>query len=236
MVTSTTLRPRVWVKSITDVIAKAGGSVHGKPDWWGKRQFAYPINKKEYGYYVVINLLAARRRTRRARALLPYRRRHRPPQVAASPRCRGGSPRHGRSQPDTSGVRTPLPEGAATMADNTVTLVGNLTHDPELRFTTGGRGHGQLRPRRQPSLPGEQRMAGADLVLQRGRLGHSGRERCRVAQQGHPHHRHRSSRAASVRDQGRREAFRRRDRRRRDRPVPALGPCRGRAHRSRRRR
>ena len=26
------------------------------------------------------------------------------------------------------------------MADNTVTLVGNLTKDPELRFTTGGRG------------------------------------------------------------------------------------------------
>jgi single-strand DNA-binding protein len=26
------------------------------------------------------------------------------------------------------------------MADNTVTLVGNVTRDPELRFTTGGRG------------------------------------------------------------------------------------------------
>jgi len=26
------------------------------------------------------------------------------------------------------------------MADNSVTLVGNLTRDPELRFTTGGRG------------------------------------------------------------------------------------------------
>lgn len=26
------------------------------------------------------------------------------------------------------------------MADNTVTLVGNLTKDPELRYTTGGRG------------------------------------------------------------------------------------------------
>ena len=48
-----------WVKTITDAITKAGGSVHGKPDWWGKRQFAYPIEKKEYGYYVVFNLLAA---------------------------------------------------------------------------------------------------------------------------------------------------------------------------------
>ena len=49
---------QAWVKTITDGITKAGGSVHGKPDWWGKRQFAYPINKKEYGYYVVMNLVA----------------------------------------------------------------------------------------------------------------------------------------------------------------------------------
>ena len=26
------------------------------------------------------------------------------------------------------------------MADNSVTIVGNLTKDPELRFTTGGKG------------------------------------------------------------------------------------------------
>lgn len=30
------------------------------------------------------------------------------------------------------------------MADSTVTLVGNLTHDPELRFTSGGRGTAQF--------------------------------------------------------------------------------------------
>ena len=48
-----------WVKTLTEGITKAGGSVHGKPDWWGRRQFAYPINKKEYGYYVVMNLHAA---------------------------------------------------------------------------------------------------------------------------------------------------------------------------------
>jgi small subunit ribosomal protein S6 len=50
---------RAWIKSITDSITAAGGSVHGKPDWWGRRQYAYPINKKEFGYYVVFNLLAA---------------------------------------------------------------------------------------------------------------------------------------------------------------------------------
>lgn len=50
---------QAWVKSCTDSIAKAGGSVHGKVDWWGKRQFAYPINKKEYGYYAVMHVVAA---------------------------------------------------------------------------------------------------------------------------------------------------------------------------------
>ncbi|MBI4933711.1 MAG: 30S ribosomal protein S6 [Actinobacteria bacterium] len=49
---------QAWVKTISDGITKAGGSIHGKPDWWGKRQYAYPINKKEYGYYVVYNLVA----------------------------------------------------------------------------------------------------------------------------------------------------------------------------------
>lgn len=47
-----------WVKSITDSITKAGGTVHGRPDWWGRRQYAYPINKKQFGYYVVYNLVA----------------------------------------------------------------------------------------------------------------------------------------------------------------------------------
>ena len=71
------------MKTITDSITKAGGSVHGKPDWWGRRQYAYPINKKEYGYYVVMNLFAAGWRPRRARALVPHRGRHRPPQAAS---------------------------------------------------------------------------------------------------------------------------------------------------------
>lgn len=49
---------RAWITSITDSISAAGGSVHGKPDWWGRRQYAYPISKKEYGYYVVFELFA----------------------------------------------------------------------------------------------------------------------------------------------------------------------------------
>ena len=47
------------VKMVTDGISAAGGSVHGKPDWWGKRAFAYPINKKDSGYYLVVECVAA---------------------------------------------------------------------------------------------------------------------------------------------------------------------------------
>jgi len=46
------------VTSITDRITKAGGTIHGKREWRSRRQHAYPINKKEYGYYVVYELLA----------------------------------------------------------------------------------------------------------------------------------------------------------------------------------
>jgi small subunit ribosomal protein S6 len=47
-----------FVKVVTDGITAAGGTVHGKPDWWGKRQFAYPINRKETGYYLVVEAVA----------------------------------------------------------------------------------------------------------------------------------------------------------------------------------
>ncbi|HEY5662439.1 MAG TPA: 30S ribosomal protein S6 [Ilumatobacter sp.] len=51
-------KAQTWMKFVTDEIAKAEGAVHGKPDWWGKRPFAYPINKKESGYYLVVQCLA----------------------------------------------------------------------------------------------------------------------------------------------------------------------------------
>jgi small subunit ribosomal protein S6 len=47
-----------YVKLVTDAITAAGGSIHGKADWWGKRQFAYPINRKETGYYLVVEAIA----------------------------------------------------------------------------------------------------------------------------------------------------------------------------------
>jgi len=50
---------QAWVGSIGDSIAKAGGAVNGSPDWWGRRQYAYPINKKQFGYYAVFEVVAS---------------------------------------------------------------------------------------------------------------------------------------------------------------------------------
>ena len=46
------------VKSISDQIAAAGGTVVGSPLWWGKRRFQYEIAKKWEGYYFFLNVVA----------------------------------------------------------------------------------------------------------------------------------------------------------------------------------
>lgn len=51
-------KAQTWMKSVTDGVTKAEGELHGKIDWWGKRQFAYPINKKPAGYYLVAEIVA----------------------------------------------------------------------------------------------------------------------------------------------------------------------------------
>ena len=51
-------KAQAFMKTVTDGVAAAGGELHGKIDWWGKRPFAYPINKKPAGYYMVAELLA----------------------------------------------------------------------------------------------------------------------------------------------------------------------------------
>ncbi|MEY4633746.1 MAG: ribosomal protein [Actinomycetota bacterium] len=47
-----------WLKTITNSVNAAGGSIHGSPDWWGKRRLAYPIQKQEEGFYAVFNIVA----------------------------------------------------------------------------------------------------------------------------------------------------------------------------------
>jgi small subunit ribosomal protein S6 len=47
-----------WVSNLTKSITGVGGSVHGTPDWWGRRRLAYPIKKQNDGYYAVFNVVA----------------------------------------------------------------------------------------------------------------------------------------------------------------------------------
>lgn len=47
-----------WLKTIANSVISAGGTVHGNPEWWGRRKLAYPIKKLEDGYYAVFNVLA----------------------------------------------------------------------------------------------------------------------------------------------------------------------------------
>ena len=82
------------------------------------------------------------------------------------------------------------------MADSTITVVGNLTRDPELRFTNGGRGTASFGMAVSRRYQVNNEWQETDLVLQRRRLGHPRRERRGVAEQGPPHHRHRSPRTA----------------------------------------
>ena len=51
-------KAQTFMKTVTDGVAAAGGELHGKIDWWGKRQFAYPIDKKPAGYYLVAEIVA----------------------------------------------------------------------------------------------------------------------------------------------------------------------------------
>ncbi|MCI7326230.1 30S ribosomal protein S6 [Hornefia butyriciproducens] len=46
------------VEKVTEIITNGGGEV-SKTDVWGMRKLAYPIEKKEEGYYVVLEFQAA---------------------------------------------------------------------------------------------------------------------------------------------------------------------------------
>ena len=46
------------VEKVTGIITNGGGEV-SKTDVWGMRKLAYPIEKKEEGYYVVLEFQAA---------------------------------------------------------------------------------------------------------------------------------------------------------------------------------
>ena len=108
--------------------------------------------------------------------------------------------------------------------ENTVTLIGNLVDDPELRFTPSGVALAKIR------IAVNRRWRGQDGEWQEDTSFFTGtlwREQAESAaeslQKGARRHCQRSARAAQLGDRGRRQALRRGDPDRRDRPVTALG-------------
>ena len=94
------------------VVTKAGGTV--KTEIWGRRRLAYEIKKQIEGIYAIVDDRVRARCGRRARP-------------SAEPQ-RVGAPHEADA-----------PRGPLTMAGETViTVIGNLTSDPELRFTPSG--------------------------------------------------------------------------------------------------
>ena len=124
------------------------------------------------------------------------------------------------------------------MADNTVTVVGNVTRDPELRFTPSGQAVATFglavnrRWQNRQTNEWEEQTSFFDVTCWAQMAENVGES----LHEGRPRRRHRPPRAALVGDPGRREALEGRDRRRRDRPEPALGHRRGRRKNERRER
>ena len=120
------------------------------------------------------------------------------------------------------------------MADNTITVVGNLTRDPEIRYTASGQANARLgiavsrRWQNRQTNEWEERTSFFNVVCwgdMAENVSDSIAKGTRVIVQ-------RPARAAQLGDRAGREAQRRRDRRRRGRPEPALGDRRGEAVRA----
>ncbi len=112
---------------------RSTGGTPGAIDRWGKRTFAYEVNHKREGYYVVVEFTGEPETVAdldRMLGLADEVVRHK---VVRLPdrACRRGDGRAERSSRRST-------RGADMATDNSVTLVGNVTRDPELRFTNTG--------------------------------------------------------------------------------------------------
>ena len=177
-----------------------------RTDFWGKRRFAYEINHKTEGFYVVARDrdrgggLDAVERSLRSRTHVV---RHKLIRLPDDEAARRGLLEAGRAG------RRPAEHGGTTMANgNTITLVGNLTRDPELRYTTSARPRPRFglavnrRWQNRQSSEWEEQTSFFNVVCWR----EMAENVSESLQQGHARHRHRPPRAALLGDPGRREA------------------------------
>ena len=200
---------RRWTRSSTSSAAMAARVE--KVDIWGKRRLAYEINKNAEGIYAVIEVDVRARHGRRAR----------PPAGAQRVRAAHQGP---AARAEARPAAAPRAE-VAMAGETVITVVGNLTADPELRFTPSGAAVANFTvastPRTFDRQSGEWK-DGEALFLRCNVWRQAGRERRRVAHPRHAGDRVRAAQAAVVRDPRGREAHRRRARGRRDRPVAAV--------------
>ena len=110
------------------VVTKDGGTVD-KVDIWGRRRLAYEIKKKSEGIYAVVNM--TRGVGHRQGAGPPARSQRVGPADQAPASRRLSSPLPLRHRPDEK-------QGVDMAGDTIITIIGNLTGDPELRFTPSG--------------------------------------------------------------------------------------------------
>ncbi len=126
-----TIRANVerWLQSL-----EARGAERGYVDYWGKRRFAYEVKHSTEGYYVVFQARAepaAMDELDRVLSLADEVVRHKVLRVPGGGlRTAEGSPGHHRRSPrEDTGHGNNL---------NSITVVGNITRDPEMRFTPSG--------------------------------------------------------------------------------------------------
>ncbi len=185
------------------VVTSAGGTVD-KVDVWGRRRLAYEIDKKSEGIYTVIELKAEPDTVKeldrqlnlneavlRTKILRPdqHRARSRPSSIPVSTSS--------ISSPTRASGSTPMAAG-----DTTITIIGNLVNDPELRYTPTGQAVSYLPGCIYPAVPGQadERVEGRRLavpVLQRVAAGRGKRGRVPPARDAR--HRLRPATAAVVR-------------------------------------
>ena len=132
---------------VLELIRTTGGNP-GAIDRWGKRTFAYEVNHKREGYYVVVEFTAGPQTVADLDRMLGLADEMVAPQgdrPVARLSMRGRSGQGAEASQDRPS-RPPTDLGSASRderehtmpTDNSVILVGNITRDPELRFTNTG--------------------------------------------------------------------------------------------------
>src|SRR5437763_9443894 len=124
---------RAAVDRFAEFIRTRGGDP-GRIDRWGRRRFAYELRHRWEGYYVLMEFTAdveLEEELHRMLSLADEVLRHkviRIPEAALK----------ARAAPAAAPAAAEAQEGRQKMSGNNITILGNITRDPELRFTPSG--------------------------------------------------------------------------------------------------